>query len=186
MSSHARLPFKRSGLALGLALSLAAAGCGAGDDAAGRPEKVVVREQNEVRLDGLVYRVPIFRQLNPRITPDSAYYDGPPAPDGSGTYAAFVRVCNPGGSKATPTDAVYLEDAFGERFRPVPLDGDPVAYEPEPLDRGECLPPASAGTTAEGAVVPFHVPFRSVQERPLTLVLEGRDGERVARVELDV
>ena len=80
-----------AGVALAL---LVAAGCGddAGDASA---DLVDAREQNEVRLDGLLYRVAIFRQLNPRIAPDRSYYDGSPPPEGEGIYAAFVRSAIP-------------------------------------------------------------------------------------------
>ena len=62
--------------------------------------------------------------------------------------------------------------------------GEP-AYEPRPLSGGACLPPASAATTADGAVLPFVVPYDSIAERPLVLVLEAAGGSS-ARIELDV
>ena len=156
------------------------AGCGGEDD----ERADVLRERNRARVDGLDYRVPLFRQLNPRIAPDAAYYDGPGATAGQGVYAAFVRVCNPGGDGTARTARVYLEDAFGERFMPVPQPGNELAYAPRRLAPGACLPGRDAVAEADGAVVAFRLPFDDVAERPLRLVIDA-PGE-TAKLELDV
>lgn len=169
---------------------LAAAAIGAaflvgacGEDG-GSENAVEAREQNTVHLGGLGYRVPLFRQLNPRTAPDRTYYDGPPPPDGSGVYAAFIGVCNEEGAPARPSGRIFLEDAFGERFRPVAQPGNELAYAPEELAASECLPERGAALAADGAPLAFLVPFADTRERPMVLVIEGPDED--ARIELDL
>ena len=174
-------PLRCALLAAAIAAALLVAACGEGQGAA---EAVEAREQNTVELDGLEYRVPVFRQLNPRIVPDRSFYDGPRPPDGTGVYAAFLQVCNHEGPPATPSGRIVLEDAFGERFRPVDQPGNELAYAPKELRASECLPQAGAPIAAEGAPLVFLVPFADTRERPMVLVIEGTHGD--ARVELDL
>ena len=167
-----------------VALVAAVAGC-ADDGGAEGGEAVEAREQNEVLLDGVAYRVPTFRQLNPRIEPDDTFYDGPPPGEGSGVYAAFIQACNPQPPVETPSSRIFLEDAFGERFDPVEQPDNELAYHPRPLQAGACLPSESAATTADGAVLAFIVPFESTAERPMILVIRGK-GAAERRIRLDL
>jgi hypothetical protein len=178
------VPLRAILLVFALVCAGVAAGCGE-DERGGSAEAVEAREQNEARLAGLGYRVPLFRQLNPRILPDKRYYQGPRPPADSGVYAAFLRVCNPAGATRTPTGRIYLEDAFGQRFEPVLQPENEHAYDPRPIGADHCLPPDTTPTTADGAVVAFIVPFESTAERPLVLVIKARTGED-ARIELDL
>jgi hypothetical protein len=166
-------------------LSLLAAGLvGCGEKPA--DNAVEATEANMVTIDGLRYRVVLFRQLNPRVAPDDALYAGPPAAPRSGIYAAFLRVCNESAEARTTTGDVHLEDAFGERFAPQPARvPDRFGYRPARLEPGECLPgPDSAAEQSfDGAALVFEVPFESARERPL--VLEIGENER-KRIQLDV
>ena len=172
--------------ALVLGLALVTAGCGddAQSDDARSDEAVEAREQNAVSLGGLEYRVPIFRQLNPRIAPDRALYDGPSPSADSGVFAAFIRVCNEDGPRATPTGRIFLEDAFGERFYPVEQPENERAYAPEPLAASECLPGADDPAATDGAPLAFLVPLSDTRERPMVLVIDGAQDD--ARIELDL
>jgi hypothetical protein len=156
-----------------------------GDEGASGDEAVEAQERNEVRLGGVTYRVATFRQLNPRIEPDDAFYDGPMPGVGSGVYAAFITACNSESREETPSSRIFLEDAFGERFEPVEQPRNELAYDPRPLEAGECIPSESAATKADGAVLAFIVPFESTAERPMILVIEGAAGAE-QRIELDL
>lgn len=172
----------RALLCLCAALALAA-GCGgeASEDTA-----VEATEANTVELGGLRYRVPLFRELNPNVQPDRALYDGPPPAEGHGLYAAFLQVCNPGATTIEPTGRVALEDAFGQRFRPLPATDPDLGYRPEPLAARACLPARGtvAARTFDGAAVVFELPFDAVRERPLVLELVA--GSERRRIQLDV
>jgi hypothetical protein len=162
-----------------LLVGLAVAACAGG----GRTASSTTDEQHEVVVDGLRYSVPIFRQLNPRIEPDDQYYDGPMPPAGSGLYAAFIRVCNPT-DRPLAAAAVHLEDAFGQAFEPTPGTDSALAYARRPIAPGRCVPIADAIDAVDGAAAVWWVPFKSAAERPLDLVIEGR--QRSVRIELDL
>jgi hypothetical protein len=150
---------------------------------------VEAREQNVVRIDGLAYRVVLFRELNPRIEPDRSLVEGArPGPD-EGLYAAILHVCNEGEVPARPTGDIVLEDAFGQVFHPLRPAVDPeLTYHPRDLDPDECLPvPGStADTSFDGAAVVYEVPFDAVQRRPMVLEIRPRGGGEPSRVQLDL
>lgn len=165
-------------------VAVAVAGCG-GEER--EDNAVEATEANTVELDGVRYRVPLFRELNPHITADDAVYDGPPPADDHGLYAAFLQACNPNGPAAVPTEQVVLEDAYGQRFEPLPdRTDDDFGYRAAPLDAGECLPAegSAADRTFDGVVAIFEVPFDAVAERPLILELVAEDERR--RIQLDL
>jgi hypothetical protein len=171
-----------------LVAGLVAVGCGEEEAA---DNAVEADEQNTVRLDGLRYRVNLFRQLNPAVEPDEAIYGGPRPGEGEGLYAAFLRVCNPSGSEQSPTGDVVLEDAFGQTFEPLELEDDNAfAYRPRAIAPDRCLPDpdSAAARTADGMALVFRVPFDSAAERPLVLELRGAgDGDAGrARIILDL
>lgn len=180
---------------LAVIAALALAACGgdeAGDDTSDErsaDNAVEATEQNTVELDGLRYRVNLFRQLNPRISPDRALYDGPAPAEGTGIYAAFLRVCNPGDSRQVPTSEISLEDAFGHEFPRVEAEPDnEFAYEPEPLTPDECLPGpnTAAARTAEGAVLVYEIPVDALGNRPFVLELQAEGSGEVRRIQLDL
>ncbi len=142
------------------ALLVAAAGalaaCGEEESAGDAPledeDAVEAREHNTVELNGIRYRVVMFRQINPRLPSDGALYEGPLPEDGVGVYAAFLRACNTSDERKTPTSDVKLEDAFGESYRRLQAVSDEAfAYEPEPLRPDMCLPPDDRGPGSAGA-----------------------------------
>lgn len=178
------LPLAAVALALGIAACADEEREGDGGDNA-----VDAREENVVRLADISYRVVLFRELNPRVTPDSELVARAAPEQGVGLYAAFVRACNEGGEEAIPTDRVLIEDAFGNRLRPRRNGVDAtLAYQPRPLEPGACIPrPGSpAERTFDGAAVVFEVPFDAAQRRPLVLELHPQNGGDPARVQLDL
>jgi hypothetical protein len=164
-------------LAVGLTL---AAGCG-GDGAA--DNAVEAREQNVVERNGVRYRVIVFRELNVHQPPDEAVWTGTPPAVGRGLYMAVLRACASGDGKVQTTGRIHLEDAFGQRFAPRSGDtADDYAYRPRELDPGDCQPrpESAADATFGGSVLVFSVPFDSIGERPMVLVIED------ARIQLDL
>jgi hypothetical protein len=166
-----------------LATLFAACGEESGDNA------VEAREENLVRIDGLAYRVVLFRELNPYIAPDRSLADAVrPGPD-QGLYAAFLRVCNEGEAPARPTKDIVLEDAFGKTFHPLrPAVDQELTYQPRELAPGECLPvpESTADASFDGAAVVYEVPFDAVQRRPMVLEIRPRDGGEPSRIQLDL
>ena len=128
----------------------------------------------------------IFRQLNTRIAPDKALYEGA-QPDGdSGIFAAFVQACNGSEETQRPADRIRLEDAFGEDYQRVDA-ASTSAYDfhAERLRPGECTPAedTAANRAFPGSAILFEVPFDKLGNRPFVLELRDRG---VRRIELDV
>lgn len=170
-------------LALVAVLTLAACGGETEDNA------VDAAEQNTVAVGGVDYRVVLFRELNVLESPDDAVWTGAPPPDDTGLYMAIVRACAGGDEAARMTDDIHLEDAFGEQFRPRPAGtADEFEYTAAQLEPGECRPLSSspASRTFDGAALVFQVPFESVAERPMVLVIGAPEGDGEARVQLDL
>ena len=165
-----------------LVLALAACGEEREDNA------VEAMERNAFTLDGLEYRVVLFRQINPRLVPDQALYAGRPPNGRAALLAAFLEVCNESDEARRPAAWVQLEDAFGTAYPRVAIPpGNPLGYAQEPLAPGRCLP-AEDGTAERslpGAAVLFEVPPDALGNRPF--VLEVRQpGDDVRRVQLDL
>lgn len=169
-----------------VALSLSFAACGEERE----DNAVEAMERSVFELGGLNYRVAMFRQLNPRLPPDRALYDGRLGAR-VGLFAAFLIACNESGEPRRPSAAVQLEDAFGEVYPQVaPLEDNPLLYSPEPVQPGRCLPAedGTADRALPGAAVLFKVPFDALSNRPFVLELRaGEGGETTAkRVQLDL
>jgi hypothetical protein len=164
-------------------LSVLVAACGESE----RVDVVEATEANEVVLDGVSYRVQIFRQLNPYEEPN--VYRGPPAPADSALYAAFICACAVGGEPARATEAIHLENAFGQRFAALePEPGTRVAYRPRRLQAGQCIPPPDslAARTFSGSPLIFRVPLEAAAERPMVLEIRDIDADEKARIVLDL
>jgi hypothetical protein len=162
------------------------AGCG--DEATG-DNAVEAQEQNTVELGGVDYRVVLFRQLNVRLAPDDALWEGSPPSAGNGLFTVLVRACAAAAEPARMSERLHLEDAFGERFAPRPGDtADAYEYTPVELQADECAPPAgsAADRTFDGAALVFEVPFESTAERPMVLEIAGPTGSGAVRIQLDL
>ena len=170
-----------------LLLVAVAGGCGG---EASEPNLVEAREHNVVELDGIRYRVVMFRQLNPELSPDRALIEGRRPGGKRGLFAAFVVACNTTDAERVPTSRIHLENAFGQVYRALePAATGEFAYEPRPIPPGGCMPreDSAAARTLPGAAVLFAVPFDDLGERPFVLELRAPDGEGPARrVKLDL
>lgn len=164
-------------------------GCGSEDrpvETATAAGAVEAREQNTVELDGIRYRVKIFRQLNPRIAPDRVLYDGARPGGDSGIFAAFIEACNVSEEVRRPTRRVSLQDAFGDSYpRLEAASPTEYGYDAVRLRPDECLPPndSVADRAFPGAALLFSIPFDRLGNRPFALELRDNG---VRRIELDV
>jgi hypothetical protein len=161
--------------ALALAFSGGLTACGADHEKIGVEEPA--REGLSVDIGGLDYNVFLTRQLNLSITPDKAYYEGPPAKPGNTLYGIFIRVCNPGepgkGDTIESASEFVVTDNQGEEFEPIELPEDNAfAYNATELTPGACVPEdgsvAQQGPTA-GSMLLFDFPLENTENRPLEL-----------------
>ena len=169
--------------------------CGEEETAENRPadeeQAIEAREDNDVELNGIQYRIAMFRQINPRQGRDQALYEGELPAGDVGIFAAFLRACNTSDARTTPTNDVTLEDAFGDGYpRLREVSDEAFDYDPRPLRPDSCLPSSDGGAeTFPGAVLLFEVPVDRLRNRPFVLQLQDRnDGGEVEtrRVELDL
>jgi hypothetical protein len=173
------------------AAMLLVAGCG-------DKESVVTTGQEGVTVDvgGLSYQVQMSRFLNPNDIEDAYYLRGLPETTeldpgkDSVWFAIWMRVKNYSDETLTPTTQFTISDTQGNKFQPVPIDEkqNPFAYLPQPLEHAHVLPdantPAGSGPI-QGSLILFRVDADSLQNRPLTLHIQG-NGEEEATMQLDL
>jgi hypothetical protein len=179
-------------LALLAAVALVASGCAN-----------KTNSQTEAQTEGLymdvgplLYQVQVSRYLNPADEEDISYLkglpSGTPVQPGKGQvwFAVFMRVQNVGKQTQTATDQYEITDTQGNNYRPIPLDANvnPFAYVAEPVPPGSFIPgpetPAYNGPI-QGSLLLFKLSAASLQNRPLTLKIEGGANEE-ATVQLDL
>ena len=187
-------PLRRNLIALALcALALAIlAGCGnetkVNEGVAGAVAKPD-REGKSITIGGLEYTVYITRELNLKITPDQAYYNGPEAPPGQTYYGVFLQVCNTGGAPKRSADTFKITDNQGNEFQPTPTDPkNPFDYKARTLAKNECIPQAGSvaqlGPT-EAAMLLFKLPLSNTENRPLDMEIQAPNGDSRS-IELDL
>jgi hypothetical protein len=183
------MPLARLAIAA-CALLLASGVAACGEDEQGVEEPA--REGLALELGGVDYNVFITRQLNPRITPDSAYYDGPEAPPGRTIYGVFLQACNNSEEAQETADRFTVRDNQDHEFEPTELPEDnQFAYHPRRLDPKECIPEAGSvaqlGPTA-GSMLLFEFPLQATENRPLELEIENPSGGEPEKLtfELDI
>ena len=138
------------------------------------------REGLAEEMDGLTYNVFITRQLNTRITPDSAFYRGPDPGRKETLFGVFVQVCNEGKKpeQAVQPDRFILRDAQENEFRPLKLPvTNAFSYRARTINPNECIP--AAGSVAEqnsaaGALLIYKIPVENLENRPISLEIEGK------------
>jgi hypothetical protein len=183
----ARMPRRLMMLLCLAALAAGTSSCGNADKHLGIDEPA--REGLAIELDGVEYNVFITRQLNPRVTPDEAYYDGPEAEEGETLYGVFLQACNKTKDTQQTVDAFKIKDNQGNEFEPEELPEDnPFAYHSGELLPEECIPEsgsvAQLGPTA-GSMLLFKLPLENTEYRPLELEIEG-EGDEHLTFELDI
>ena len=188
-------------LLLSVAFAAALAGCGVNDQPAQRNQSyqavnAQVAETEGIFLDieELKYQVQISRQLNTGIIQDRDYVSGLSeadrtlAPDQE-WFAVFMRIENPG-EKPHPNAVDFeIRDTQENVYRPVRLGPENVwAYRPAVVDAKELYPGTNmpAGERPPyGKLLLFKVRRFSLDNRPLELIITGRNGQQ-GIVNLDV
>jgi hypothetical protein len=141
--------------------------------------KTPAREGLAVHVAGVYYNIFITRQLNLRITPDRAYYNGPPAGPNKTLYGVFLQACGTSNKRVrtVPPDNFFVEDNQGNVYRPKPLPrSNPFAYQSVFVSKDQCFPTpgsvAQQGPTAASMLL-FEFPLQNTENRPLTLHIKG-------------
>jgi hypothetical protein len=178
--------------ALALASLAGLSGCGKTEEP-GVDEPA--REGLAIDVGGIDYDVYITRELNLRIPPDSAYYNGKPAAKNHALYGVFLKTCNNGSKPRMTASTFSVEDNQGNTFKPIELGKDnPFAYRATRLLPGDCLPErgsvAQQGPTAASMLL-FDFPLQNTENRPLDLKIEGpydfaQGKQETKTVELDL
>jgi len=184
--SFARLKTALRGPVIAVACAAALGGCG---EEPGVDEPA--REGLAIEIGGIDYDVGITRQLNLAITPDEAFYDGPPAKPGHALYGVFVEACNVSEEPLTTTSDFLVEDNQGNEFEPIELPEDnPFAYQATQLAKDDCVP--EQGSVAQlgpisASMVLFDFPLEATENRPLELIITPpAGGGEAKRIELDL
>jgi hypothetical protein len=161
--------------------------CGNKDEEQGVEEPA--REGLALELDGVDYNVFITRQLNIKVPPDDAYFDGPEAERDETLYGVFIQVCNNSNDPHETVDDFSIKDNQGNEFEPEELPEDNhFAYHPGELLPDECIP--ESGSVAQlgpsaGSMLLFRLPLENTEYRPLELEVRG-EGEEHLTFELDI
>jgi hypothetical protein len=161
--------------------------CGNKDEEQGVDEPA--REGLALDLDGLDYNVFITRELNIKIPPDDAYFEGPEPKKGETLYGVFIQVCNNSEDARQTVDSFRIKDNQGNEFEPEELPEDnQFAYHAGELLPDECMP--EAGSVAQlgpsaGLMLLFRLPLANTEYRPLELEIQG-EGDHHLTFELDI
>ena len=147
-----------------------------------------VREGLAFELDGITYNVFITRQLNLKIPPDEAYFDGPEPKKGEAYYGIFLEACNVEKEPRRTASSFTVQDNQGNEFEPTELEEDNAfAFKQEVLAPEECVP--HSGSVADqgptgGSLLLFKLPISVSENRPLELEITA--GTDTRQVELDI
>ena len=183
----ARMPRRLLMLLCLAALTAGLTACGNKDEEQGVDEPA--REGLALDLDGVDYNVFITRQLNPKVPPDDAYFDGPEAEKDETLYGLFIQVCNHSEDTQQTVDRFSIKDNQGNEFEPEELPEDNhFAYHASELLPDECIPEegsvAQLGPSA-GSMLLFRLPLQNTEYRTLELEIQG-EGEDHLTFELDI
>jgi hypothetical protein len=145
------------------------------------------REGLAIEMGGVTYNVFITRELNPKITPDSAYV-ADEAPPGQALYGIFLRACNVSEHPEATAAEFTVRDNQDNKFHPESLPKDnEFAYQPRTLDPKECIPEvgsvAQLGPTA-GSMLLFQLPLDTTENRPLELDIEHNGEKRTFTLDI--
>ena len=173
-------------LALVLALSLAAAGCGNDEP------KTSGAEGEFIEVGDVDYQVQLTRLLNPQQRPDDTYVRGQaPLLRDQAYLGVFLRIENDSDKPYKPPRGIKVVDTVGNEY--LPLDTTQSGFG---LDFGEEIPPgdvapppnspAQFGPTS-GAMLLFRLKEQSATDNlPLELQIPVEGEEEPSTITLDV
>jgi hypothetical protein len=173
-------------LALVVAVSLAAAGCGEEEP------KTSGAEGEFIEVGGTDYQVQLTRLLNPQQRPDDSYLRGQAPLTRTETYlGVFLRIENDSDSPYKPPRDIKVVDTQGNEY--LPLDTTQSGFG---LDLGQAIPPdgvapppnspASFGPTS-GALLLYRLKDESATDNlPLELLVPVEGEEEPSTITLDV
>jgi hypothetical protein len=186
-------------LALAFAVTLAA--CGEEEQPAQRNEsfqsvnaQVAETEGIYLDVDGLKYQVQISRQLNPGLVDDRDYFTGVSAEDRDISkdeewFGVWLMAENVEDKPLPNAIDFEIKDTQENVYRPIQIGGEnPFAYRSATVDGGDRYPnPNSPAGERQpyGSLVLFKLRRFSIDNRPLELIITGRQGQQ-AIVNLDV
>jgi hypothetical protein len=178
---------------------LASAGLSACGKHPDKNARVVRAETEGIYLDigKLNYQVQVSRAMNPYDTQDKGLLTGVPAAqrqlaNNETWFGVFLRVENETKSAQLPSDDIEIRDTQDTVFKPVALDPSNVfAYRStEAIPPMQVLPiPDSPAydTSSRGALVLFKLKNSTLDNRPLELVIQGRQlPAQTGIIDLDV
>jgi hypothetical protein len=153
------------------------------------------REGLAFPVGGIEYNVFITRELNPRVPPDKAFYQGPEPAKDQLLYGVFIQACNTGEKPRPTAEHFTVKDSEGTKFEPVELPKDNAfAYHPARLQPDQCVPDfgsvAQQGPTGASMLL-FKIPLSNTENRPLELEIQSqydvtKAKRETARVQLDI
>ena len=183
---------------------LSASAVAAGLSACGKHQEEepggIIRTETEgiyLHLDHLKYQVQISRQLNPTDVADRGYLRAvDPAQrtlaDDEVWFGVFLRVQNDTDESHPVSRDIHIVDTQENEFDPVPMGQDNVfRYDPPAALPPSAIEPrqdsAAADSPIQGSLLLFKVKNSSLDNRPLELVIKGRDvPQKTGIVNLDV
>jgi hypothetical protein len=174
-------------LALVIALSLVAAGCGNDEEKTSGAEGEFITVGSDTD-----YQVQITRLLNPQQRPDDTYLKGQAPVSGDDIYlGVFLRIENDGDKPYQPPRDMKVVDTQGNEY--LPLDTTQSGFG---LDLGKPIPPGSHAPLPDspaqfgptsGALVLFKLTQESATDNlPLELRVPVEGQEEPAVITLDV
>lgn len=146
-------------------------------------------EGEPLELGELKYNVTFSRYLNPNDTEDAAYLVGQPEPPQGETYfGVFFEIQNESDEPQTLPSTLSITDADEQTYEVLQSESIyalPFGGEVEGEEQIPVLDSPPQQGPIEGSVALFLLPESANENRPLTLHIEGADGEK-GEVTLDL
>jgi len=148
-----------------------------------------VDEGQSLELGELKYNVTFSRYLNPNDTEDAAYLVGQKeAPKGETYFGVFFEIQNESDDPQPLPATVTITDADEQEYEVIPSESEFALPFEGTVEAQEQIPvldsPPQFGPI-EGSVAIFLLPEEASENRPLTLHIDGGEGEK-GEVTLDL
>ena len=183
------MPFKPLVLLAVLPLAMAFGGCG------NKHDEIKEAETEGIYVDvgELKYQVQISRILNPAISEDASFLEGVEEELGENEtwFAVFVRVENESNEPVAPAESYELEDQQGEAYEPVEIpETNPFHFSDEPIAPGSYAPAPDSVARQLGSIggmlLLYKVPYETLDNRPVELVISSDEPEDEAVINIDI